>query len=197
MTDRLDALCAEFKEHETLVSGSRYRDRILFLVENPNLAFAKFHDYGIKPCCWGTTVFVLGANNIIKKLWQDAGYALDDYSDALGDYVCIPDDHKPGYVGEEPMRLFQETLLPSGPKPDSVVSWFWDANNIETIGFRLRHSGIYLGKNSNRDVFFHQTCEGGRFSIGRIDEFEKDLPQKSGALIETIEKKFYMSLVTI
>lgn len=182
----------EYGKYKDIIADSRFEKQIRFLAENPHLAFAQLHDgKGIKPCCWGTAVYLLGGNKKVKDLWEKAGHKFDDFSDAMGDFVCIPDDNIPGYVGEEPMKMFQEILSRIGRAPDTLVSLYWDIPNTEACGFRLRHSGICLGKDDGQDIMFHQLNEGERFCICPVEEFERTL---SSYARKSLEKRFYAPL---
>lgn len=179
----------EYDKYKDIASDSKFGRRIRFLVENPQLAFAVLHKgIHIQPCCFGTAVYILGGNKQIKGLWAREGHGLYDYSDALGDFVCIPDDNAPGYAGEGPMEVFQKALSISDCAPNTLISFYWDNPNTESCGFRLRHSGIYLGETGSRGVMFHQLEEGGRFSIGCIEDFEASV---SPDFRDSLKKRLY------
>ena len=169
----------EYQRHRNLVDNSRFREKLILLIQNPNLAFNLLErTHGIHSCCLGTSVYVAGRNQDVKRLWIEAGYSLDDYSNALGDYICLPDEDRPGYVGEAPMELLQQTLNKSRIAPDTLVSFYWNIPNTEKCGFRLRHSGIFLGREKGRGIFFHQKSEGERFAITPVLDWASGFPQE-------------------
>jgi len=142
----------------------------------------------IKPCCWGTAVYVVGGNSRMKRLWAESGKRLDDYSDACGDFVCIPDENSPGYVGEEPMKLFLKTCEFTESDKDTVISFNWREDHTELCRYRLRHSGVALGKKDGITVMFHQVWGGGRFAVCSLEEFASTLRETTR---RTLRHYFY------
>ncbi len=177
-----------FAKYADLIEDSRFRERIRGLQQNPNWAFAHLHE-DIRPCCFGTAVYVIGENSLMKDLWKRSGKSLDDYSDACGDFVCIPDDNSPGYIGQEPMELFLKACEPAESDKDTILSFYWNEPFSELRGQRLRHSGIFLGKKDGRTVMFHQLGEGKRFGVCSIEGF---LSQFS-ANVRTLKYYFHKS----
>jgi len=180
-------LNGESVKYRDLVRDSSFRDKISFLVNNPDLTKTKLFG-GLNPCCWGTTTYVIGANQGVKDVCVKNGFSLDDYCSAMGDFVVIPDNNKPGYVGREPMELFLSTLSKSDAVKDSVVAFFWQNKNNEFCGFGLHHSGIYLGDYGNQKIIFHQKEIGERFQFIPLDEFVKELCEESR---RTLDVRFY------
>jgi hypothetical protein len=181
-------LVGESVKYRELVKNSRFSDRISFLVSNPQLASVKL-DNGVNPCCWGTTTYVIGANQGLKDVCVKNGFSLDDYCSAMGDFVVIPDNDKPGYVGREPMELFLSTLPESDAVKDSVVAFRWhNRNNEEFCAFGLHHSGIYLGNYGGQQIIFHQKEIGQRFQFISLDEFVKELCEESR---RTLDVRYY------
>ncbi|MBW3023189.1 hypothetical protein KY308_03730 [Candidatus Woesearchaeota archaeon] len=178
----------EYEMYKDIIEKSKFRDKIRFLKENPQLAFTNLANEGINPCCWGTAVYTVGGNRKIKQLWTENGHELDDYCCALGNYICIPDDSMPGYVGEEPMELFQASLVESDAAPDTIISFYWDNPNTELCGFRLRHSAICLGKHNGDEIIFHQLARGERFAICTLDQYKTGLSDRAR---KTLEARVY------
>lgn len=172
----LSELAAEYSRYKALVDRSRYRDRIEFLIQHPELAAATLNEERkIQPSCYGTAAFVIDKQRTVKELWKNAGHPLDYYANGYGDFVCIPDETKPGYLGEKPMTLLQASLNESMVTPDTLISFSWNIPNTELCGMRLRHAGIYLGQLSNQNIFFQQLGEGERFGFSSLQQFEEAL----------------------
>ena len=184
----LDEERVKYKE---LIDSSRFRDRISFLVNNPDLASSTLNSqWGIfKPCCWGTTAYLLGANEKVKDIWLKEGNVLDDYSDALGDFIIIPDNDKPGYIGMVPMQLYLDTLQEKDMEKDCVVGLFWESPNCEGFtGFGLGHTGIYLGEYEGKHIMFEQKQIGKRFRFVSIDDRVSELGDDSR---RTLKMRYY------
>ncbi len=180
-------IAAEHTRHQGLIHSSAYSEKLLYLVGNSSLAQSELAD-GIFPNVFGAITYVIGQNEKIKSLWTEKGKPLDEYTDALGDFVCIPNDDLPGYVGEEPMNVLLQGLSQTALAPDRIIAFYWENNRTEANGFRLRHSGLYLGKQSGEDIFFHQDGIGGRYAISSIDDYKSDLLPSS---TETLELKVF------
>jgi hypothetical protein len=180
-----------FEKYDELIDRSVYREKIRTLQRNCNLASTVFDkERNLRPCCWGTAVYIVGGNARVKELWKSTGRSLDDYSDACGDFVCIPDDNYPGYVGELPMELFLRTCEPTESDKDTLVAFSWDVPDTELCGFRLRHTGVALGKKYGATIFFHQKNEGDVFDVCSIYELMASLSEYS---LSTLRYKFYMA----
>jgi hypothetical protein len=168
----------ETEKYGDLIGNSRFRDRIMFLLDNPDLAWRNLQK-DEKPCCFGTIAYLLDANRKIRELWKKSGHNLDDYSDALGNYVVLPEDDRPGYVGMEPMELFLSTLQETAMEKDCVVALFWQNSNTEGFtGFGLGHSAVYLGKHMEKDMVFEQLGRGKEFRIRPMEDFVNLLSQE-------------------
>jgi hypothetical protein len=178
----------ESVKYGDLIKNSRFRDKISFLINNPHLAEVELLK-NFEPCCWGTTAYMLDANQQVKNIWVEKGHKLDDHCDAMGDFVLIPDNDKPGYIGRTPMELFLETLPRSNKEKDAVIAFFWqNKNNTEYCDFGLHHTGVYLGNDDGKDIFFEQGGIGERFRFFSIEDFIKDLSEESR---KTLQIRFY------
>ncbi len=104
--------------------------------------------------------------------------------------MCIPNEDYPGYVGEEPMELYQATLRKGDYNPDTVISYYWDEEKgqVEAHGLRLRHSALFLGTQDGEKIIFDQINMGERFRITTEREFVEKLAQHKR---ETLERRFY------
>ena len=181
------SLNGEFLKYRDLVKNSMFKGRISFLVSNPGLAETKL-EHGVNPCCWGTTAYLLDANQKVKDVCVGNSLSLDNYCDAMGDYVVIPDNDKPGYIGRQHMELFLDSLPRCDAEKDAVVAFFWQNMNNEFCGFGLHHSAIYLGDYGDKRIMFHQKEIGQRFQFISIEDFIKDLSEESQ---RTLDVRFY------
>lgn len=175
----------EYQKYKELIHNSRFRKNLLFLINHPHLAFTNIDPLDLEenPNCWGTSVFVTNQNQKVRKLWfKEKGFV--DHIDACGNYVCIPNNKTHGYVGEEPMELFLKEHQKTRKKKDTIITFNWNIPNTELLGYRIRHSGIYLDKN----IFFHQISVNQRFCIGPIKDYIKTINKKD---IHTLNIEHY------
>jgi hypothetical protein len=182
------------------LGNSIYKKEMSFLLRNQHLAERRLHRYGMKSCCFGTTIHLLKAGEFVKQLWREAGHELEDYSDAMGDYICIPNNKGPGYVGREPMELFLKHLTPiSINVPDVVIAFYWKNAHAEFCEFGLGHVGISLGHFNGENLMFHQRKIGARFGVANIDHYREDIVNNVLSQNDrpSIETKFYLPDITL
>lgn len=169
------SLQEDFQRYRHLVDRSMFKGSICFLVNHPRYAFTKLHYDGsgfIEPSCWGTIVFLMRMNTRIKRMWRRAGNDLGDYCDALGDYVCIPNNDRPGYVGRRPMQMLLDQLASSDKAPDAIVGFYWQKTQVGFCGFGVQHAALYLGIHDGDEILFHQIGRGEDFEFTSLAEYE-------------------------
>ena len=174
----------EISKYKDLIESSRYGDRISFLLDNPHLAEKELGKSGEYSCCHGTVTYILNANEIMKQLWQEAGHELDNHSDASGNFIQIPNNERPGYVGGDPMELFLNNFYHSSKHLDTVVGFFWKNPKAEYYGFGLGHTGIYLGNLNSEDIMFNQKELAEPFEITSINTFKNNLSEHAKPFLE-------------
>ncbi len=118
----------------------------------------------------GTVAYVTNAVPLIKRLWTAAGHDLENHSDGLGNYVCVPNENVPGYVGRDPMELFLRTQIRVPPMRGNVAVLSWQNKNSEFLGFGIGHCTIYLGSLGNEQVLFQQTDCGKPFCVSTLSK---------------------------
>lgn len=193
--DEKERLSEEFEKYKHLITIPEQYDRIKFLCENPHIGKRIIGEWNMKPNCWGTTIFLVGQEEKVKEIYvKKTGNALDDYSDAMGDYVNIPTNELPGYVGEDPLVFFLEgktNFVCAGEENiGGIVAFHWRDDHTESCGFRLRHAGIYLGDDGWNQIFFHQEKIGGEYGFISVQEYKRTIHPQSQ---KTFEANFYVS----
>lgn len=130
----------------------------------------------LRPNCHGTSVYLFGLNKRVKQLWQDFGYKLNDFSSPKGDFVCIPDDSSPGYVGERPMKLLLEEMEETSMIPGCLVAYNY-GSILSPFNYGLNHSATYLGidKPTGKHKIFHQHGHGGPWEFANLNFLEEEL----------------------
>ncbi len=177
-----------------LIDGSRFGDKIRYLMDNPELARRIILEgNNLKPNCWGTVAYVLGVEDLITKQYVAEGNRLDDFSSAEGDFIFFPENSTPGYVGREPFDSFlnrnESVVEVDGFSPDSIIAFYWENEyGLDFCGFGQRHAGICLGCENGNRIFFHQESEGMDFGIETVGEYEGG---KYSKFRETMQERFF------
>lgn len=159
-----------------LLSSSPQGERALYLLKNPSIA-SRLITAGQEYCanCSGTASNVCGIDNLIKEHYLAQGYELGDFEIPDGDFVLLPDDGTPGYIGRKPFVSFlgQSPIVTeeTEPSPGSIVGFWRNRGKFFNGPYGIQHSGVCLGDEDGSAVFFQKLSRFGDFAIGFLDHY--------------------------
>lgn len=166
--------------------------KIDFLLKNKHLADRKIAEFGpdivVKPCCFGTVVYLLGLNDAVKKAWIDYNRGWKGWDAVCGNSVMIDCDHLPGYVGRKPLELVLPQLKQCGREKGAMVLYYWaEGGKVSERQPILQHAGVYVDRDPSKQMF-HQVGLGWQWEWAKVDNIAECLPEEER---ETLDVKYY------
>ncbi|MEK6890347.1 MAG: hypothetical protein AABX35_04110 [Nanoarchaeota archaeon] len=170
------------EEVAPLLDRVPFRERIDYLLDNQDLGsrklttlgdgpFNKFHVY---PNCFGTALFVLGAEReyISKLNPKNTSDGMIASISRVGDFAVFPRGFdRPGSLQDDYMKIF----LSGCQKVDLLQAGdiTYEEGFIAEQDREYHHSMVFLGRLDERNYFFQQNGLRGRFGFQSIVQFEQ------------------------
>ncbi|MEK6934230.1 MAG: hypothetical protein AABW75_05135 [Nanoarchaeota archaeon] len=189
-----------FSEEVTnLIEGLKFRDKIDYLLKNPELESKKltnldslFCEREFYPNCFGTVLFLFGAE---RDFLKDLKYERGKNNEFIvlsneGSFAVFPSKFNgPGSLQPEHMKLFLRRKCRELQKPNigSVVStggFVLDGEGYPEGYSDIIHSALYLGELDGKSYIFEKDGIIGGLRFDSLD----NMVSRSG-----INKKFFHS----
>src|SRR3989344_6153462 len=175
------------EEVANLIEGLKFRDKIDYLLKNPELESKKltildslFSEREFYPNCFGTVLFLLGAErDFLKSLRykrrKDNGFISISVE---GSFVIFHDKFdRPGSLAPQHMKLFMRDVCRNVKKSDIGCIVITDGVVYDNEGYPEEyqdpiHSAIYLGEQGGKEYIFEQSGNGGNGGRFKFDLLE-------------------------
>ena len=161
----------DFTSIEEAVEHSMYRERMFFLLQNPQLGHKPIRMSGRykETCsnCFGTTLCIIGKESIFRRSThskEENGAII--LGEPGSDTFCIfpLDEQRPGYVGTEFMEGFIKNRCTQSTQKEKDCIIATTGKYVDDEGFHkgygLLHTCIYLGRIQGKSWVIHQEQEG-------------------------------------